>query len=417
MITKVTLKNFQVHRHLEVELGPFTVFSGPSNSGKSAVLRALAAMMRNDSPGDYITYGQKSLSVEVETADGHTVLWEKGGTKNDYTLTRPDGTKSSYKKVGASVPEEITEVLRFAPITLEDGKTKVHLNLHEQQESPFLVVSPPPYVAKVFGEMTSAGKLFSAASEGNRRTREEKKVKTLREADIASVRAELIQYEHIAEQKERLQCVTDKVTKAKQLSDAVRQVETAIGLHAAALSGLKTAETTIARLVRIETIDTAKISSLDSAVGLLSSLISDRAASSTALDSLDETLPGLEKQASVDLQALTDAADEARAVQTLLRDYEALSDQLEALPGAGEPVEVDIETLIKLNEAITSVQHLREQYWDAHEGLEVLDGQILETEVALKEAQEALASIDTCPTCGQEIDEDAAKHLTGANHV
>jgi hypothetical protein len=42
----------------------------------------------------------------------------------------------------------------------------VHLNLHEQQESPFLVVSPPPYVAKVFGEMTYAGKLFSAASEG-----------------------------------------------------------------------------------------------------------------------------------------------------------------------------------------------------------------------------------------------------------
>jgi AAA15 family ATPase/GTPase len=38
---KLRIKNFQIHKDLEIEFGPITTIVGPSDIGKSAVLRAL----------------------------------------------------------------------------------------------------------------------------------------------------------------------------------------------------------------------------------------------------------------------------------------------------------------------------------------------------------------------------------------
>jgi predicted ATPase len=41
MLNRITLKNFKLHAHTEIDAAPLTVFIGPNNSGKSSVFQAL----------------------------------------------------------------------------------------------------------------------------------------------------------------------------------------------------------------------------------------------------------------------------------------------------------------------------------------------------------------------------------------
>ena len=48
-VRRITLENFQSHKHTEMEFGPeLNVIVGPSDSGKSAIIRALKWVMYNE---------------------------------------------------------------------------------------------------------------------------------------------------------------------------------------------------------------------------------------------------------------------------------------------------------------------------------------------------------------------------------
>ena len=192
MLTKVTLKNFQSHKHTELELGKLTLFTGGSNSGKSAALRAIIGLLRNDAVDSFVTWdGSKQLEVTFEFDDGNKVTWIKGGGANDYVLETPLGETHTYQKVGAGVvPEEVAEVLRLTPLVMEDGK-KSHVNVHAQLESPFLISGTAGEAARMLGELTAASKIFTAVSEGNRRTKAANAKKKLRREDLTAVRSQL----------------------------------------------------------------------------------------------------------------------------------------------------------------------------------------------------------------------------------
>lgn len=199
MLTSVRLQNFQSHKDTELELGKLTMFTGGSNSGKSAALRGIIGLLKNEPAANYVTWdGSKNVEVTFTFEDGGVVKWIKG-KDNDYVVTTPQGEEAKFQKVGAGVvPEEVAEVLGLTPLVLEDG-TKVHVNVHTQLESPFLVSQTNGFVAKVLGELTSASKIFSAASEGNRRIREKNARKKVRREDLTAVRASLQEYDGLDE--------------------------------------------------------------------------------------------------------------------------------------------------------------------------------------------------------------------------
>src|SRR5688572_7680246 len=69
----LTVTDFQSLGRVEVEVSGLTVLVGPSNRGKSALIRALEAVLFNK-PGDaFVRHGKKKAVVElldVPTADG-----------------------------------------------------------------------------------------------------------------------------------------------------------------------------------------------------------------------------------------------------------------------------------------------------------------------------------------------------------
>ena len=82
---KLRIKNFQSISNADIEFPVgITVIQGESNNGKTAILRAVKAIVTNPTgAGHYVQHGKKSASVEL-TNNGETLLWERSKTSTNY---------------------------------------------------------------------------------------------------------------------------------------------------------------------------------------------------------------------------------------------------------------------------------------------------------------------------------------------
>lgn len=137
MITHLRIENYQSHALTDIDISPtVTVFTGESDQGKTAVLRAVRKVLRNSPTGDFfVRWGQKVCRVAL-TVDGvdveRTVGVKKSGL-NTYTVG-----KDAYNNFGTSVPEDVRVALRVADVQTFD-KDKIDFNVHTQHEGEFLV--------------------------------------------------------------------------------------------------------------------------------------------------------------------------------------------------------------------------------------------------------------------------------------
>lgn len=122
MLEKVTAENFQAHANLEITFDPkITVIVGPTDSGKSSVVRTLRWACLNQPRGsDFLRHGEDSLSVKIQI-DGHTVERAKKKEANHYSLD-----DSNFTAFGATIPETVSNFL-----SMDD------LNFQQQHDAPF----------------------------------------------------------------------------------------------------------------------------------------------------------------------------------------------------------------------------------------------------------------------------------------
>lgn len=143
MITKIILHNWQCHKDVTLDLGQSTVLQGDSNSGKSAVLRALYWVLYNTPQGDaYVNTeamgkngkfkGDEYTSVLVEV-DNHTVERKRSTKFNGYIV---DGT-DVYEALKTSVPEIVTKIFNISDDSVQ-----------RQYDAPFLLGQTPGEAAQ-----------------------------------------------------------------------------------------------------------------------------------------------------------------------------------------------------------------------------------------------------------------------------
>lgn len=155
-ITKIHLQNFQSHANSVINLSPpgeITAIAGPSDVGKSAIIRALSWLFCNDWEPSFLRHGAKYCAVEAHYSDGHILQIRRaksGGTT--YTITFPDGTKQHYEGFGRGVPPEIQALTSIFPA--EFGDVSFILNIAKQSAGPFLGPSvSSPARARILGAL------------------------------------------------------------------------------------------------------------------------------------------------------------------------------------------------------------------------------------------------------------------------
>lgn len=310
LLAKVTLKNFQSHKNLELDLGNFTTLTGGSNGGKSAVLRAIVALVRNDSAGHYLRHGQQTLSVKLEFTDNYCVEWIKGSSTNQYILTDPEGNEQVFDKVGANVPEEVQAVLKLGPIIV--GNDKEYINFHQQLEPPFLISATSGDVAKLFGELTSASQLYGAVGEGNRLVRQTNSQKTTRMSDLRKAKIDLEAFVDLDMQGEALDRIKNTLTLVESVVRKIAGIEKTVGDIEDLSSRIGSIEREQAGLLSTTNVsheDIKRLKTLGLRVDSLGKLLDRHTWLTNNIDSGNNSLVYLKRAAGIDLSitSLTNA--------------------------------------------------------------------------------------------------------------
>lgn len=211
MIKFLTIKNFQRHQKLRVRLGRITTLLGPTDSGKSAILRALRWLALNNLPGDdFIRNGAKSALVKIKLENGAWIGRGKGKA-NLYAL---NGKK--FRSFGQDVPAPVKQVLRMDAI-----------NFQRQHDSPFWFAESAGQVSRELNRVVDLGiidtSLARAASlvrtaETNKNV-QEGRLREITEAlkDSQAVETRIHSFSLI----EKLHEKTTKLTKAQSRLDKI----------------------------------------------------------------------------------------------------------------------------------------------------------------------------------------------------
>lgn len=149
MIKSITLKNFQSHENTSIDFSDgVNAIVGLSDSGKTAILRALRWVITNKPSGEeFRSYWGGSTSVTIELDNEIKVTRGRSNSDNYYALETPGGLDNGHQEFrafGQDVPEEIKKIFSMSDI-----------NMADQMDAPFLLSFSPGEVAQTLNKLVN----------------------------------------------------------------------------------------------------------------------------------------------------------------------------------------------------------------------------------------------------------------------
>lgn len=218
MFKDFQIKNFQSHKKNRLEFHPqVNVIVGKSQSGKTAILRALNLLITNRPLGaryfpDFA--GSKGAAdLKLVLQEGQEISLTK-----DISLSK-DGKKTvrssayslnndpePYEAFGDKVPDQIQTLLNLS-----------ELNMQRQFDEPFLICSSPGEVARVLNRVTQLEKVDGWVSELTTMVNTERSGVKIIESQLVKTEEELEKYKDVLQAERNIQ-------KAEKLQDSLNSV-------------------------------------------------------------------------------------------------------------------------------------------------------------------------------------------------
>lgn len=332
-VQSIRLINFQSHAQTDIEFagaGRLTAIAGPTDSGKTAIVRALKWLMFNQPAGTgFIRAGTSSASMSVRLTTGQILTRIRSGSVNQYRISQAcEGTYQSedgeqvFEGFGTTVPLEVAQLLGVYPLYV--GDLALLINLSEQLDAPFLGRSLPSTLrAKVLLRIAGSEVLDMAARtlslDSHRGLRERERL----EIELGAIKRDIAEHSWVDE-------ATPMVERAERLfariEQQVRTVDMAQAL-AEAVSNLPESTSLIKRTARAEQVFSrveslvARVSEKHSRLRNLYPLVSDL------------------RRATEDERIATEALVNARCrLDAVDQKYTDLVAQLEFCPTCGQPL-------------------------------------------------------------------------------
>ena len=217
MFKTLYIQNFQTHTKTKIDFSAgVTTIVGPSDIGKSAILRALRWLCLNNPQGSaFITEGEDGAAVKL-VVDDTTITRRRTNNENLYRIN-----DQVYKAFGSGVPDAVQQTLSVT-----------ELNFQEQHDSPFWLSLSASEVSRQLNEIVDLSIIDKALSNASKATRHAKKELQICEQRLKKAKQDRDDLEWIFECQQQWQGVQRiAAVKAEELASTARLQKISVSIH------------------------------------------------------------------------------------------------------------------------------------------------------------------------------------------
>lgn len=204
LISEVVLKGFQSHVNTTFNLqNGLNVITGPSDAGKTAIIRAIRWVAFNEPQGEaFVNENVGEAGVTILLQNGSIITKHRRKGKTSYTIQESEnGIESTFEK--SEVPLEVTRLLGIEKHSFGDFETA--LNFSFQLDAPFLISETASAGAKVLGKLAGTESVDLAIKGVSKDTHATRNMRSQAEKDMERIIGSLFEYEHIDDAKQAVE--------------------------------------------------------------------------------------------------------------------------------------------------------------------------------------------------------------------
>jgi len=216
---KVSIRNFQAFEDVTINVEGVTTIVGPSNIGKSALVRAITAALFSRPGDNFVRKGTKSSVVlleDVPGVDGY-IEWEKGKGVNRFNIG-----SVVYDKVAMEVPLVIRNA-GYRDIKIRDSY--IRPQVAEQFDRLFLLDRPGSFISDVLLEAHRISTLKKAGQSCSGDLRQNKMLRNVRIKDLKTAQGQLDAVADVESFISRMKALKSEFRELKEAHERVKRVK------------------------------------------------------------------------------------------------------------------------------------------------------------------------------------------------
>jgi chromosome segregation ATPase len=221
-IKTIKLENFQSYKKETIQLTPgLNIILGSSDSGKSAILRAISFVLYNYPRNNTIIHnGANDVKVTLEFSDG-TQVTRIRGTRNAYEAIDNKGKKYKLDSIDKAIPDEIKALLNNPPEDDFNG----FISYADQFSKMFLVDLSPSDLPRSLSNLTGIEMLEESAKQLMQSYKSIEKQTKSDEKDYVKLLGELSVFDCLEEYECMLEKISQKTLELENLEKQLLELE------------------------------------------------------------------------------------------------------------------------------------------------------------------------------------------------
>lgn len=423
-IQEVGLKNYQAHKNTVVSfINGDNAIIGASDSGKTALKRAVECVLYNDHSGvDYIKEGEDAYSVYVLLSDGTKITRERGKKRINRYIIEKGEDKLVLENFGKNVPDEVTQAHKMYKVKI--GKKMDSLFSAKQLDGPFFLQNTPEERGAIISSIAKTEVIDEAVNMTLSNLRDQKKEKKVLEKSLKEDENTLKEYSYLEECESLLNQIKNDVADLKQLNtklninksnlDKITQMKIKKGRQASILEIFSDIEVKIKDFEIIAS-KSKEVSKLKNDFNKLIYCIDSQSSFVRLIDSLSDIENTLEYQMKIEryLEKFNTLSRLFSRLEKIKQDYYKNEQKQKALQGIDDVLNNIDDSLIP---KITEYNNLSKIYKDYKElctrkenGITFISNKNKQINQKLEEYEQGLLSLGKCPTCFNDISVEKVK--------
>jgi DNA repair protein SbcC/Rad50 len=426
-IKTIELTNFQSHKKTVVELNEkgLNALTGGSDTGKSAIIRALRWVLYNEPRGaDFIRHGETRATATVTFTDGSSITRSRtNSAAGEYIVRDSSGKELEFKGFGNNPPIDIANTHQMPKVELSTGIER-SLNFSYQLDGHFLLSESPAVRANTIGRLTGVHVVDAAIKEKSKEIRNLTVATNATEKQIGELDEQLKEYESLADEEKNLNVIKGLVTTATNIENELSDLEllndeynhntTAVQTLKADLKKFSTLDKGLLKLHEAEALQKELVELKD----LLHDYKTEKATiSEIKLDLMDYEDIDEGVKLLDDAEVLASEVRELKSLNKTLRHAEEEEARLVYRVSTYASLDkIDLDAIKEEHADIKELKVLYKEY--DRETLEVSDLKIemQQVDARLEEFKDDMAELikkmgSKCPTCHQDISEHAFEEM------